>query len=386
MHSEFMLRNARIVTSSEIVDGSVQVRDGVIVDIGAGPLISAPSVDLEGDYLIPGLVDLHTDNLERHLRPRRDAEWPVLAALIAHDAEMVSVGITTIFDSLYVGGRNLGDEDNSNQLRKAISALETGRQNCMFRSDHMLHLRAETSREEMPELFSSIYPDPMVRIVSVMDHTPGQRQFANGYGTGGRFGGQNESRQRPVLEEDPKRATETPHERQARVSAPNRARLLSLLKGHPIALASHDDTTVEHVEQAHAEGINISEFPTTVTAAQMARAKEMTIVAGSPNLVIGRSLTGNVAVEELARLGLLDVLASDYAPASLLYSTFLLAEKLDIPLHESIKLVTSAPARATRLDDRGSIEIGKRADLVRVRKTQGIPNPIMIWREGQRVA
>jgi alpha-D-ribose 1-methylphosphonate 5-triphosphate diphosphatase len=383
MSQEMILKNARVVTPTEVIEGSVLLRGGLIAEIQSGPVESASAVDLEGDYLIPGLIDLHTDNVERHIRPRRDADWPMLAALMAHDAEMTSVGITTVFDALYVGQRNI-DPQSPGTLELAIAALDAGRKKKLFRAEHFLHLRAETSREAMPDIFAKVYPEPSVRMVSVMDHTPGQRQFANRQGNGGQYGG-GRRRDRGSAEENAGRPEMSAEERQEKIAAPNRAKLLSMLAGHTIALASHDDTTVEHVEQAHAEGIGIAEFPTSVIAAQIARNNGMKIVAGSPNLVLGRSLSGNVSVEELARLGLLDALASDYVPASLLHGAFLLSEKIGIPLPEAIGTVTLNPARLTGLNDRGCIAPGKRADLVRVRITEGLPVLITVWREGMRV-
>ena len=246
MLNELTLKNARIVTSTEVVEGSVHIRGGVIADIQSGQIVSANAIDFEGDYLIPGLIDLHTDNVERHLRPRRDADWPVLAALMAHDAEMTAVGITTIFDSLYVGERNI-EPRNSAMLKPSICALKTGRQKQMFRGDHFLHLRAETSKEQMTETFASVFPEPSVLIVSLMDHTPGQRQFSDPNRIGGRFGG-GDDRDHTVPLEKMDQYLKTVLERQERVAGPNRIKLLSLLEGHSITLASHDDTTVEHVE------------------------------------------------------------------------------------------------------------------------------------------
>ena len=153
-----------------------------------------------------------------------------------------------------------------------------------------------------------------------------------------------------------------------------------------LALASHDDTTAEHVRQSRAEGISISEFPTTRVAAEAARAHDMRVVAGSPNLVLGRSHSGNVSVADLAKSKLLDVLASDYVPSSLLHGAFLLEETLAMPLPEAICMVSQSPARLVGLNDRGGIEIGKRADLVRVRKMQGLPVPLTVWRAGERIA
>jgi alpha-D-ribose 1-methylphosphonate 5-triphosphate diphosphatase len=377
MVDELTLKNARIVLPAEVVEGSVHLRNGLIADIQSGPVESARAIDLEGDFLIPGLVDLHTDNYERHVRPRPNADWPVLPALLAHDAQMVSSGITTILDSLCVGVESSWSR-SFDTLKKTLSALETGRREGLFRGDHLLHLRTEVSCERIVEEFTSVYPAPYVLMVSMMDHKRKSR------GDGDTSAASEKRDSRPS-QEDIDEFLKRGQEYHERVSVPNRAKVLSRLEGHLIALASHDDETAEQVKQSHADGIAICEFPTTVEAAETARTKGMHIVAGSPNLVLGRSHSGNVAVEELARRGLLDVLASDYVPSSLLHGAFLLHEKIGMPLDRAIAMVSLVPARLAGLNDRGSIEIGKRADLVRVKKAQGLPLPLTVWREGVRV-
>ncbi len=373
-------KNAMVVMPTGIADAVVHIRSGVIAEIGGPGSASGAAIDCEGDYLLPGLIDLHTDNIERHVRPRNNADWPVMAALLAHDAQMVSAGITTTLDSLAVGATGFASR-SFETLARIIAALASAREARILRGDHLLHLRLELSNEGMLEQFSGVFPNPHVLLVSLMDHTPGQRQWRDveKYVA-------MEKRDFHLRQDEIDRFLETARDRQERFSAPNRAGLLSMLEGHDIALASHDDTTVEHVEQSHAEGIGISEFPTTRIAAEAARAKGMRIVAGSPNLVLGRSHSGNVSVEELARNGLLDALASDYVPSSMLHGAFLLTEKIGTPLHEAVNMVSLAPARMIGLDDRGSIEVGKRADLVRVRVSHGIPIATTAWREGLRVA
>jgi alpha-D-ribose 1-methylphosphonate 5-triphosphate diphosphatase len=384
MPDQLILKNARIVTPTEIVEGSVLVRDGRIAGLHAGPTEVANAIDFEGDYLIPGLVDIHTDNLERHMRPRNGAEWPILAALLAHDTQMVSAGITTVFDSLYVGSPGISApgpgalERSSESLKNAIRELAVCRQTGVFRGDHFLHLRTEVTMEDMPENFSSVYPEPAVRLVSLMDHTPGQRQLRDMSTFIAR-----ESRESQRTPEAIEEQLKVARQRQQRFAGPNRSKVLSLVNGHSVALASHDDATVEEVEQAHADGITICEFPTTVEAAETARIRGMQIVAGSPNIVLGRSQSGNVAVEELARLGVLDGLASDYVPYSLLHAPFLLSKRLSMPLPDAIAMVGLAPARMVGLDDRGSIEIGKRADLVRVKTAHGLPIARTVWCQGK---
>lgn len=378
--AELTLKNAKIVTPSGIVEGAVHIRDGAIAEIDSDSQRMNHAIDIEGDYLIPGLIDLHTDNLERHIKPRNNADWPVMAALVAHDAQMVSAGITTILDSLAVGVVGYASR-TFEALKKTVAAVGAARQDRILRGDHFLHLRAEISNEGLLEQFSAIHPNPHVLLVSLMDHTPGQRQWRDldKYIA-------MEKKDFHLTQEEIDRFLDTARDRHERISGPNRAGILSTVEGHAIALASHDDTTVDHVEQAHAEGIVISEFPTTVEAAEAARGKGMKIVAGAPNLVLGRSHSGNVSAEELARRGLLDALASDYVPSSMLQGAFLLAEKGAMPLHEAVNMASLAPARMIGLEDRGSIEIGKRADLVRVREAAGLPLPLMVWRKAVRVA
>ena len=192
----------------------------MIADIQTGPVDSASAVDLEGDYLVPGLVDLHTDNYERLVRPRNSVDWPVMAALLAHDAHMVSAGITTIFDSLYVGHAGIGSR-NFDTLKSTISVLQTCRQSRIFRGDHLLHLRAEVSMEVMPEQFLSVFPESSVRMVSLMDHTPGQRQWRDldKYVA-------MEKKDFHLTQEEIDSFLKTAKHRHENVSGPNRAKLL----------------------------------------------------------------------------------------------------------------------------------------------------------------
>lgn len=244
---ELTFKNVKAVTPTGIVEGTVHVLDGVIKEIDGTASTSPAAIDCEGDYLLPGLVDIHTDNLERHIKPRNNADWPVMAALVAHDAQMVSAGITTVLDSLAVGVVGYASR-TFEALKKTVAALAAARQERILRGDHFLHLRAEISNEGLIEEFSAIHPDPHVLLVSLMDHTPGQRQWRDldKYIA-------MEKRDFHLTQEEIDRFLDTAQERHQRISGPNRASILSTVVGHSIALASHDDTTVEHVEEAHAE-------------------------------------------------------------------------------------------------------------------------------------
>jgi alpha-D-ribose 1-methylphosphonate 5-triphosphate diphosphatase len=379
---ELSLKNAKIVTPSEVIDGTVHICAGKITDVCGGARVTANAIDLEGDYLLPGLVDVHTDNLERLLMPRSGAAWPVMAALIAHDAQIASAGITTVLDALCVGTTGQGVRDFE-KVKEAIAHIDVAKSERMFRSEHLLHLRAELTHEQASDMFAQLCEHPALVLVSLMDHTPGQRQYADREKLIAYI---SMEKRDPKLSDDQIRAMVEGLEARQKYSATNRRQVLAMIADQALALASHDDTTAEHVKQARAEGISISEFPTTKVAAEAARAHDMQVVAGSPNLVLGRSHSGNVSVADLAKSKLLDVLASDYVPSSLLHGAFLLEETLAMPLPEAICMVSQSPARLVGLNDRGGIEIGKRADLVRVRKMQGLPVPLTVWRAGERIA
>jgi alpha-D-ribose 1-methylphosphonate 5-triphosphate diphosphatase len=374
-----ILTNARIVTADAVVEGSIIVDDGVIVALKPGPSSHDSAIDLEGDYLLPGLVELHTDNLENHFSPRPGVRWPGLAAVIGHDAQIAAAGITTVFDAIAVG-ESARRGSRLEHLQAMVDALGEARRKEVLRVEHRLHLRCEISHAETLPLFQSLLERERVDMVSIMDHTPGQRQFAtvekyrdyymNKYGyTAEQF---DEFLERQMAA----------HER---YSASNRSAIVALAKEQGLAIASHDDATAAHVEEAIADGMAIAEFPTTVAAAELSHASGMQVLMGAPNVIRGGSHSGNVSALDLAERGLLDILSSDYVPGSLLQSAFRLAEEKHITLPQSVAKVSRNPAAAVGLTDRGEIALGKRADLVRVRDVEGLAVVRTVWREGKRV-
>ncbi|KMO17560.1 alpha-D-ribose 1-methylphosphonate 5-triphosphate diphosphatase [Methylobacterium platani] len=374
-----ILENATLVLPDRVQRGWLAVVDGRIAEIGEG---RAPErgLDLDGDHLIPGLVELHTDHLESHYAPRPKVRWHPLGAVLAYDAQIAASGITTVFDSLRAGsdpdGSGLGPE-----LMQLAGAIETARGADLFRAEHRTHLRCEIPSADLMDTvrdFTARYP---VGLISLMDHTPGQRQFRDieKYYTYATRGG------RSIVEIQANTAMKI-RDGQA-FNAVNRLALVALAQEHGIALASHDDTTLADVAMAKDEGVRLAEFPTTLEAAQASREAGITVMMGAPNLIRGGSHSGNVAAEALAREGLLDVLSSDYVPGSLMMAAFGLHERVaSITLPEAIATVTANPARATGLDDRGSIAPDLRADLARVRLAEGVPVVRQVWRQGRRVA
>ena len=383
MNSTLIFKNARMVLRDEVVQGSLAADNGIISAV-AGATSVTGGVDLEDDFLLPGLVEMHTDNFERHLMPRPKVHWAELPALLAHDAEIAAAGITTVFDALGVG------EADPESLRgsawsDALATIENCTQKGLLRADHHLHVRCELPAPNTIELFEPFQGHSRLSLISLMDHTPGQRQWENieqarVYYTGKKGWSQQK------FEQQVAHASEL----QAQFAEPHRRYFVDYCRVHGIALASHDDTTAEHVQQAHAEGAGMSEFPTTVTAAREAHKHGLCTVMGGPNVVRGGSHSGNVAAVDLARLGLLDILSSDYVPGSLLSAVMTLVQQGVMAWPQAVATVTCAPALATGFSDRGTIESGLRADLIQVHIAE-LPNGTShavvraVWREGRRV-
>ena len=382
MPSEMTLKNARVVPDDEIVNGSVTIRDGVIIDVDTGS--SDVGDDMEGDYLIPGLVELHTDHLESHYAPRPGVLWNSIAALQAHDAQVAGSGITTVFDCLRLGSDEFGGFKKG-EMRVIADALETAAAEDRLRASHMIHLRCEVSASDVLEHFDDFRTDPQVRLASLMDHAPGQRQFQTieQYTLYYR-------KKRNLSDSDFERFIAYRLEESSLYAAPHRKAIVEACTKRGIALASHDDATIEHVEESKGFGVRLAEFPTSFEAAQASHHAGMAVLMGAPNVVRGKSHSGNISARTLADEGVLDVLSSDYVPLSLIHAPFVLAadESSSITLPQAIRMVSARPARAVGLDDRGRIASGLRADLVRVRVRDDRSVPIVksVWREGRRVA
>lgn len=378
---ECVLTNARVVTRDSVFTGTVVVRDGLIAAVDDGLSRLPGALDLEGDYLMPGLIEMHTDNMEKHFEPRPGVLWPnAVSAVVAHDVQIAGAGITTVFDAIAVG------EYETNGIRghilgESIAAVKHAQGEGFLRAEHLLHMRCEVSDACVVEMFEPYAQDPLVRLVSVMDHTPGQRQWTDiskfvQYHKGESW---SEDHLEGILRER--------REEQARYAAKHRRQIVDLCRDRPdVALASHDDATEEHVRESLADGCVIAEFPITVAAAALAREHGMGTILGAPNVCRGGSHSGNVSALDLAREGLLSGLSSDYVPSSLLQAAFLLEEKAHMPLPEAVATVTANVAQMVGLHDRGRVETGLRADLIQVHHADRAPVVRQVWRAGRRVA
>lgn len=376
------LANAQLVLPDRVAPGRVVLSDGRIAAVEPGGRLRAGDLDCEGDLLLPGLVELHTDNLERHIEPRPRVSWPHASAIVAHDAELAGAGITTVFDALRVGilaSRGpAGERRYARELATEILALRAAG---ALRIDHRLHLRAEICSDTLEEELDGFGPEDGVGLLSLMDHTPGERQF------------RDLDKLRAYASRDPGYSPErfllqVAEQRAFRAALGDRHERLAVAAARRLgaAVASHDDTDACQVAVSAAHGVVLAEFPTTLEAARACRAAGIAVMMGAPNLIRGGSHSGNVSAAELAHAGLLDVVSSDYVPAALLASAFVLARLWDDDLARAVRTVTDAPARAAGLVDRGRIEPGLRADLVRVALVGDLPITRGVWSRARRVA
>ncbi|EPG6093081.1 alpha-D-ribose 1-methylphosphonate 5-triphosphate diphosphatase [Klebsiella aerogenes] len=376
-----IINNVKLVLEDETIDGSLEVQDGRIYAFAESQSRQPGALDGEGGWLLPGLIELHTDNLDKLFTPRPKVDWPAHSAMSSHDALMVASGITTVLDAVAIGDVRDGG-DRLENLEKMINAVEETQKRGLNRAEHRLHLRCELPHHTTLPLFEKLVDREPVTLVSLMDHSPGQRQFANREKYREYYQGKYQ-----LSSEQMQRFEEEQMALAAAWSQPNRQAIAAMCRERQIALASHDDATHEHVAESHQLGSVIAEFPTTLAAAQASRQHGMNVLMGAPNIVRGGSHSGNVAAHQLAASGLLDILSSDYYPASLLDAAFRIADSDDnaFTLAQAVRLVSKHPAQALGLHDRGVIAEGKRADLVLAHRRGQHVHIDHVWRQGKRV-
>lgn len=377
--SEQIYTNYRLQLPEQDLLGTLVVRDGMIAEIQPGTV--AQGQNGQGDYLLPGLIELHTDNLEQCISPRPKVRWPLDAAVMYHDRELISAGVTTVCDAIAVGDIT-PTSMRLTQFAPMIEAITHGQDNQRFAADHRLHLRCELVYEHVCEVVAQFVDHPLLALVSLMDHTPGQRQFAQVEKYRDYYMGKH-----GISRDKIDQFIQDRLDAQQQHGQRNRQGLVNLMRPRGIALASHDDATVAHVQAAVEDGAAIAEFPTTLDAAKASHHHGLQVLMGAPNLVLGGSHSGNVSALDLLEHNLVHIFSSDYVPQSLLQAMFLIVRYTEKPLHEAAKLFTLNPAQAIGLEgDRGSLTIGKRADLITVHDDGMVPRLTAVIRTGQRVA
>jgi alpha-D-ribose 1-methylphosphonate 5-triphosphate diphosphatase len=372
---DFAVRNVRAVLPDRVLDdATVVVRDGVIVDISPSSA-SGDALDGRGAFCLPGLVDTHSDGLEKELVPRPGVVLPVPFALRSFEARVRSAGVTTVF-------HGVGFEDDDNYGRTVVlanelcDAIEERAASGGAVIDH--HILYRLDARDAPgfdglvkRLEARLGHMPAPPLVSFEDHTPGIGQYTDRtaferYIAGTRNVSPEEAR---------RRVDELIAERDALLVHRDRALpwlTAQAARGH-IMLMAHDPATDDDVAEAVSWGSHIAEFPTTVRAAELARAAGLRTVCGAPNVLRGRSHSGNVSATDLIRSGLCNGLASDYLPTTLLGAVAALVDRGVCDLPTAVAQVTSGPADTAGLSDRGRLELGARGDVVLVTFDGALP-------------
>lgn len=372
--SRLLLTRARVVFADEVRDDvALLIDNGFIAAIDPGAAGDARTLDLSGRLLIPGMIDLHCDALEKEVEPRPGVHFPLDFACAQADKRNAMAGITTVYHALSFANHELGVRNNSfaAEIARAVHAWQSH-----ALVDNRVHARYEVTDETAPAVLADLLHNGHAHLLSFMDHSPGQGQFqdvaayraylARSYRTS--------DAQFDVLLADKQAAAAGAMDRMATLAA--------VARQCGVAIASHDDDSPDKVNALADLGAVVSEFPTHLVAAQAARARGMATLFGAPNILRGRSQSGNMRALDAVLEGVADCLCGDYSPAALLPSVLKLPELAGIGLPQALALVTRNPARAAGLHDRGEIAVGKRADLVAVRQLGGLPQAERVWVAG----
>ena len=340
-------------------------------------------LDVSGRLVLPGLVDLHNDGLESEINPRPGVNLPLSFALANIDRQLAGAGVTTEFHAVFFANMTRKERRLDEAATRAREILQFG-QSGRALVDHQVLFRLDLWTPESLEQILATVDRAAIPLVSLNDHTPGQGQYRD-----------VTHFKRFYREALGKTDEETDDEIQAQVAfAQERpdvsawiiSEIAAAARQRGLTLMSHDDDTVAKVDQMHAAGVGVAEFPVTFEAAERQRALGMTITAGAPNVVRGGSASGNLAAEALIARGLVDVLCADYHAPSMLFAAWKIASNGLVSLPEAVRMVTLNPARAIGLDHQiGSLAVGKQADITIVDASGAAPSVQTTIRAGVAV-
>ncbi len=334
----------------------------------------AEAADLGDKLISPGFIDLHSDSVEQEIEPRPGAEFPVRSALVELDKKLSMAGITTMFHAIAFNDESLvgrrGTEVAANLIEQVWDC-----NNSLLGIDNLVHARYEITSFCSLTAIKQLVDAGKVQLLSLMDHSLGQGQFRS-----------LEMWKRyhvPVFKLSDERVKEIvglQKEKKSR-SQQHLEELIQFANERSILLASHDDDCCEKIDILSDMGISIAEFPLNMETAAHARSKGMATGMGAPNVVRGKSQSGNISARELLEKGHCDFLCSDYHPTSMLQAVYAMHREMGRSLADSLACITSVPAKISRMDDRGEIVAGKLADLV-VIEDQDVAKVVMTLKSG----
>jgi alpha-D-ribose 1-methylphosphonate 5-triphosphate diphosphatase len=374
---KFCLTHAQIVLEDEVLaDASLMVEDGVITAINPESVEGVDCIDLNNKLLMPGMIDLHCDALEKEVEPRSGVFFPFDFACAQADKRNAAAGITTVYHSLSFANDELGVRNNQVAAQVARAVHEWHPHGLV---DNRVHCRYEITDEEALPILLSLLDEKSMHLISMMDHTPGQGQFKD-----------LAAYENYLTRNYKKTADEVEVIVERKLAAASGAfdRMITLAKAAhqaDISVASHDDDSSERIKTMSDIGADISEFPINLEAAKAAKTAGMATIFGAPNILRGKSQSGSMKAIDAIHAGVADCLCADYSPASLIVAVMRIVEQTELDLPATVRLVTTNPAKAAKLHDRGTIEVGKRADLVAVASPGGLPQVSDVWVKGQSV-
>lgn len=353
------LSDFTLVLPGTVERGSVRIENGQITEIVSHAVPGG--IEGKGQTLMPGFIDMHGDMIEQELEPRAGVDFPMPVALGALDARLAASGVTTAYASVSFSrgvrdGERRSFAHTSNVIRQLHAAMPE------MRIDHRIHARFDITFENAVGVLGQLIDDDQVDLVSLMDHTPGQGQYRNL-----EIHIKNKAAHHGISETEARQMVANAIAERTRpqdVILGNMQTVAKMCHAHGVALASHDDDTVDKARLMASLGAVIAEFPVTMDAASEAVAKGMMTAMGAPNAMRGQSYSGNLSARDLHAAGLLSILAADYHPAAILPAVRILAASDPDGLAGAVRLATANPARALGLNDRGMIAVGKRADLI----------------------
>jgi len=369
---ETILRSKNVLLNDAFVPADVVIKGEFIERIDAYGK-NEVAVDLGDKKIAPGIVDLHSDAIEKEIEPRHGATFPVELAVAELDKKLSMAGVTTMFHAI-------GFEENPKKKRSidlAISQIEeiNKANDKHLGVDNYVHARFELSCDEAVEPIKEVISKDMVKMVSLMDHSPGQGQFKSlesfktYYSS---YYGLDDNEVQEVVDKKLNKNEEKIND------------LISYAKEHNLTLLSHDDDCIEKLDGLLDLGVQISEFPLDLEVAKYAVEKGIATGMGAPNIVRGGSQSGNIAAIELVKEGVCKYLCSDYHPTSMLQAVYRMKEDANLDIAEGFSMVTSTPATYANLDDRGVIAEGKRADIIVVDDTH-IPKVVLTLKDGDSI-
>lgn len=369
---ESVIRSKNILIDGKFIAADIAIKSGKIVKIHEYKEYDV-AVDFGELRIIPGIIDLHSDAIEKEIEPRHGATFPIEFCISELDKKLAMAGITTMFHAV-------GFEDNpkkNRSIQKARDQIEEiYNANKHFLSiDNLIHVRFEIGDWESADTIIELMDKNMVDLFSIMDHSPGQGQFK----TVELFKSYYENNHGLSKDEVAKMIQKRENKNQNAIE-----KVLECAKKHNLTILSHDDDSLQKLDKLLKMGIRVSEFPLSLEVAKYAKQKGIQTGMGAPNIVRGGSQSGNISAISLVKEGVCGYLCSDYHPASMLQSVYKMNKDINYPLEKGFEMITSVPASCANLNDRGEIKEGKNADLVVIDESK-IPKVVLTIKDGETI-